>query len=256
MSPVSLVMKESSSWDMLNSLFDSGGMPQSCAVVAELGMHESIAHALAKRVLCLHGAGDDACAACASWTETGEHPDLIVSGVPGESPRIDRCREMIEEISLRPVASSRRFAVFFGCDGMSPGAANCLLKTLEEPPAYAHILLLLETNTLLPTLRSRCWFRVIPELAVSQPRRLPGSDPEWIEWIGIASKGSPESVCADLRDWCSWACETGNMPLAESIDRLRMVFREKRLSLAMSIDAVILVLREEVPCEQIFGALR
>lgn len=68
-------------------------------------------------------------------------------------------------------------------------------------------------------------------------------------------EGKSESVCADLRDWCSWACETGNMPLAEKLDRLRMVFREKPLSLAMSIDAVILVVREEVPFEQIFGAL-
>ena len=256
MSSVPFVMKDSPPWNILNSIFDSGGMPQSCAIVSELAMHESIAHSLAKRVLCLHGMGDDACAGCAGWTENGEHPDLIVSGIPGESPRIDRCREMIEELSLRPVIAARRFAVFYGSEGMSPGAANCLLKTLEEPPAYAHILLLLETNTLLPTLRSRCWFRVIPESDVSKPRRLPASDQEWIEWIGNASKGSPESIGADLRDWCSWACEAGNMPLAEKLDRLRMVFREKRLSLAMSIDAVILVLREEIPCEQIFGALR
>ena len=135
MSPVPFVMKDSSSWDILNSLFDSGGMPQSCAIVAELAMHESVAHSLAKRVLCLHGMGDDACAGCAGWTETGEHPDLIVSGVPGESPRIDRCREMIEELSLRPVIALRRFAAFYGSDGVSPAAANGRVETHEEPPA-------------------------------------------------------------------------------------------------------------------------
>jgi DNA polymerase-3 subunit delta' len=244
------------SWIVLSSIFDSGGIPQSCAVVAESRLHDAIACFLARKVLCSNGTGDDGCPGCNGWTDAATHPDFILSGAPGESPRIDRCRAMIAELSLKPVVSMRRLAVFFGSDGMSQGAANCLLKTLEEPPVYAHILLLLETNTLLPTLRSRCWFYVIPEEALSKSLAIPASDPEWVEWIGKASRGTVEDVASDVRDWCSSACEARNFPLAERLERLRIVFREKRLSLAMSIDAVILAIREEVPCEQIFGSLR
>ena len=70
---------------------------------------------------------------------------------------VDQVRTLIGRMRNRPAVAARRAVVIDSIDDLERGAANALLKTLEEPPEYT-IFFLVSHNPgrLLPTIRSRC----------------------------------------------------------------------------------------------------
>lgn len=85
------------------------------------------------------------------------HPDVLV--IPPDPPqlliKIGQVRVLTREIYRLPAEARRSFFIFT-CAAFMKEAANSLLKVLEEPPAYATIVLLAENpGELLPTIRSR-----------------------------------------------------------------------------------------------------
>lgn len=64
--------------------------------------------------------------------------------------------EMEPWLALRPYRSSRRVVIINEAHHLSLPAANALLKTLEEPPAYAVIILVADDRIMLETIMSRC----------------------------------------------------------------------------------------------------
>ena len=71
--------------------------------------------------------------------------------------KIETVREVQRELALRPYQGRRRVVVLTQADALNDAAENALLKTLEEPPAHALLLLTAEeTEYLLPTTVSRC----------------------------------------------------------------------------------------------------
>ena len=134
---------------------------------------EAIAIHFAKSINCLES-GDNACGTCISCrkTDVGNHPDTQVVSPSGAWIRIDQIRELQKRIVYRPLEGVRKIVILREAERMNLEAANCLLKTLEEPPAES-VLILLTANldALLPTIRSRCQiikFNPLPpnELAV------------------------------------------------------------------------------------------
>ncbi len=70
---------------------------------------------------------------------------------------IDQMRELRKLAFLKPMAGRRRVFIVTEADTMEDDAANALLKILEEPPLFTHIILLAENPALiLPTIKSRC----------------------------------------------------------------------------------------------------
>jgi DNA polymerase III subunit delta' len=67
---------------------------------------------------------------------------------------------MLRDLHFEPMAGPRRVFIIDGAEGLRGGneaAGNSILKTLEEPPAYAHFILTAQSqSTLLPTIASRC----------------------------------------------------------------------------------------------------
>ena len=62
-----------------------------------------------------------------------------------------------DDIVIRPYSSKYKVYIIADADLMTVQAQNALLKTIEEPPSYAVIMLLTENaDVLLPTIRSRC----------------------------------------------------------------------------------------------------
>lgn len=86
------------------------------------------------------------------------HPDLIWLRPRGMSHAVDEIRtEVIRKSSLNPFEGSRRVFVIEAAELMNDESQNAMLKTLEEPPAHAHLLLLSsEPDGVLPTVVSRC----------------------------------------------------------------------------------------------------
>ena len=85
------------------------------------------------------------------------HPDLLV--IPPDPPqlliKIGQVRSVIQRLYRLPAEAPSSLYIFTSA-GFMKEAANSLLKALEEPPEYAHILLLAENpGELLPTIRSR-----------------------------------------------------------------------------------------------------
>jgi DNA polymerase III subunit delta' len=102
--------------------------------------------------------------------ERRSHPDLYVLEPVGDQIRIDDIRTLRRDLHMRPFEAARRVYLLFGADTMNEDAADALLKDLEEPPAYAVIVLIANDLGPLPeTIRSRCQlvpFRRLSERAV------------------------------------------------------------------------------------------
>lgn len=104
---------------------------------------------------------DDACGVCTSCCkiESGNHPDIhLIGPLPDKRDiSVDQLRELQHDLSLRPYEAPRKACIIDPAERMNTSSANSLLKTLEEPPGNALIILLTENaGMLLPTVRSRC----------------------------------------------------------------------------------------------------
>src|SRR6188474_194625 len=104
--------------------------------------------------------------------ESRTHPDLYLLQPLGEMIRIDDIRALRHDLHMRPFEADRRVYVILDADRMNEDAADALLKDLEEPPAYAVIVLVAgELGPLPPTILSRCQlipFRRLSESAVRE----------------------------------------------------------------------------------------
>lgn len=130
-------------------------------LTGEAGMgRKSIANAFAMTLLCEKG-GKEPCMVCHSCKQVlaGSHPDLIyVTHAKPASIGVDDIREQINDtIQIRPYSSYYKIYIVDEAEKMTVQAQNALLKTIEEPPAYA-IIVLITTNqdAFLPTILSRC----------------------------------------------------------------------------------------------------
>ena len=86
------------------------------------------------------------------------HPDfMIIEPEDGKSLKIEQIRYLQEKISEKPIGGSKKIYIITDSDSMTKEAQNCLLKTLEEPPFYAIIVLIVSNeNKMLTTIKSRC----------------------------------------------------------------------------------------------------
>ena len=101
------------------------------------------------------------CGECHSWKQakSGNHPDIIhVKHEKTNTISVDDIRTQVNnDIVIKPYSSPYKIYIIPEADLLSVQAQNALLKTIEEPPAYAVIFLLTENaESLLPTIMSRC----------------------------------------------------------------------------------------------------
>ncbi|HEX8171120.1 MAG TPA: DNA polymerase III subunit [Thermoanaerobaculia bacterium] len=112
---------------------------------------------LAKTLNCTQGSTGDDCMSC-QRIDRRIHPDVHFIEVGGEKKMIsiDQIRDLVENATMRPYEGRTKVFIVDPADGMTPGGANSLLKTLEEPPRDTNFILLTRSpDLLLPTIRSR-----------------------------------------------------------------------------------------------------
>lgn len=120
---------------------------------------EKTARALAQALNCLSPQGVEACGECRSCLkmESGAHPDVILIKPNGAFIRIEQIRSFKRQLIYKPLEGRYRIAIITNADLLNKESANCLLKTLEEPPDTSIIILMAtDINELLPTIVSRC----------------------------------------------------------------------------------------------------
>jgi len=114
----------------------------------------------AKAVNCINfNKNSEACEDCQSCNEISKQcsPDLKIIEPIKSSIKIEQIREMRKEIGLKPFKNVKKIYIINIAEKMTLEASNCLLKTIEEPPYYAIIILLCsQIDSILPTIVSRC----------------------------------------------------------------------------------------------------
>lgn len=119
---------------------------------------KTVARAFAGILLCCNRKGSGACGECVPCRlyKEGSNPDFMGIEAQGASIGVDAIRQMQEDIIKKPLYSPRKVYLISEAENMTVQAQNCLLKTLEEPPGYAVIILTTSGyDALLETLRSR-----------------------------------------------------------------------------------------------------
>ncbi|MCX8024555.1 MAG: DNA polymerase III subunit delta' [Thermanaerothrix sp.] len=100
------------------------------------------------------------CGTCRTCRQIAQmsHPDLLpVQVESGSTLKVDQVRTLQHDLQLTPYESRYRVALLLNMERATISAQNALLKTLEEPPGQAVLLLTADTpESLLPTIVSRC----------------------------------------------------------------------------------------------------
>ena len=99
------------------------------------------------------------CGQCRSCLKIahGNHPDVRVIEAVNGTIKIDQIRAMQREVALSPHEGRWKVYIIRQMERATTEAANCLLKTLEEPPAQVILMLTAsDMDQLLPTIISRC----------------------------------------------------------------------------------------------------
>ncbi len=148
----------------------------------------AIARAFSAEILAA-GAPDPDDARRRALLDPSPHPDLVWLRPRGAQHMVEEVREkVIRAASYRPFEADKRVFVIEAAEQMRDESQNALLKTLEEPPAYVHLILLTaEPAMLLETIASRCQpidFAPLPLQAVE---------------AALADAGSPDDLATAAR---------------------------------------------------------
>jgi DNA polymerase III subunit delta' len=133
---------------------------------------QTLAMILARTLLCQRSEPVlmQPCGSCPSCRQVaaGTHPDLVQASKPDDKtfiplecligpPELRMQEGFCRDLRMRPIQGDRKVAILHDADYLNEEGANCLLKTLEEPPRNALIMLIgTSEQRQLPTIRSRC----------------------------------------------------------------------------------------------------
>lgn len=147
--------------EYLNSTIENKNISHSFIFVGKPGIgKKQFAHQYAEMIMCLQDGKCDGnsvkCDSCIKF-EGNANPDYAEITPDGKTLKIEQIRNLQARIVEKPITSRRKVYVIDDADLMSEESQNCLLKTLEEPPEYAVIILIVSNESrILPTIKSRC----------------------------------------------------------------------------------------------------
>ena len=155
---------------------------------------------------------NDSCGQCGSCRHIAArtHPDFVVIEPDPElaTPqiKIEQIRDIEHQFIYRPLMGERKICVIDEADRLTIGAANALLKTLEEPPGHGLFILVSNRPQALPiTIRSRCQAlrfttpaRTQVEAALILQRNIPPKDARFLAVVTDGRIG--EALTVDFED--------------------------------------------------------
>lgn len=144
---------------ILTKALQMNRLPNSLLFVGPSGVGKrDAALVVAKALNCLNR-NDDACEECASCQAINNRkfPDVMDVIPENDKLKIEQMRILKSTTYLKPMMGKKRVFIITEAEKMTGEAANSLLKILEEPPSFSHILLVTDNLYLIiPTIQSRC----------------------------------------------------------------------------------------------------
>jgi len=149
-------------WSRLLMQMDQGHLPH--AIIVTGPQHAGkfrFAMAFARLLLCHAPVGGHSCGKChgCELSISGNHGDFALLSPEGKSRviKVDQVREVVEFVTKTANFGARKVVIVSPAEAMHRSAANALLKSLEEPSAGTHIILVCHRVQAVPaTIRSRC----------------------------------------------------------------------------------------------------
>jgi len=219
------------------------------------------ATAFARAILCPFRRHADPCEECPSCVRSraGSHPGLIEVARAENRTKIliEQIHDLAARLALRPMEGDATVAIIDEVERTGIEALNALLKTLEEPPPGATLILVTMNREALPeTIRSRCQsvrFRplarsVVEEILAAGGRVEEAVVPELAALAGgspgralrLVEMGYPESARA-VRAALGGAAETGPVGTADALLQALGEGRDRR---ERAREALLLLMEE------------
>lgn len=150
-------------WRHLSDYISQQRIPQALLLTGVPGIGKRhLAEIYAAALLCeapaAQGFACGSCAACKLY-QANTHPDYLTiePEEPGKAIGIDRIRQLIVKLALKPQYEAHRLVIFQPADALNIASANAFLKCLEEPSERTCFILISDQPSKLPaTIRSRC----------------------------------------------------------------------------------------------------
>jgi DNA polymerase-3 subunit delta' len=164
---------------------------------------KTTALSLAQALNCLRQMGD-ACVECPSChkIEQGQHPDVRLVEPDGQYIKIEFIRQLQRELASKPYEGRVKVQIIDEAEKLTLSAANCLLKTLEEPPSNSLLILISAHPYNLPaTVLSRCQRLTFKQLAVEEIEQL------------LKDRGLTPAECRLIAFFCQ-----GSLAQAQALD--------------------------------------
>ena len=141
---------------------------------------------------------DDSCEACSSCRaiSQGNFPDVMKIEPPVNVVKIEQIRLVKQLAYLKPMKGRKRVFIVEEADKMNEESANSILKILEEPPSFSH-LILITTNPylILPTIKSRCQILSFSPISKEEIEKIlveKGYEKEQAQLISLLVRGNLE----------------------------------------------------------------
>jgi DNA polymerase III delta' subunit len=171
-------------------------LPNSILLTGPAGIGKKrTALVVAKAMNCLKKTSD-ACEECTHCKaiNNGNFPDVMVISPVKDVLKIDQMRLLKETAYLKPMSGKKRVFIVIEAEKMNDEASNSLLKILEEPPPFSHIILVTPNPyRIIPTLKSRCQmfqFSPIPKEEIQKALVAKGFQPERAHILSLQVDGN------------------------------------------------------------------
>jgi DNA polymerase-3 subunit delta' len=204
------VLGHDACWRQLTAALDHDRLAHALLFAGPEGIGKClVARTLAAYAFCC-GESPRPCGACPSCRQVAaaSHPDYTFVQVPAgkRDIGIDLIRELKRTVHRQAVAGGRHVAIVDDAERMSVAAQNALLKTLEEPPGPALLILVTASpGALLSTVRSRCQlvrFQPLEPAAVATVlARVADLDADTARLLAAAADGSPGRALRHHETW-------------------------------------------------------
>lgn len=266
MTDFSTILAQARARDRLESMIARGRLAHALLFSGPEGVGKlQSAMTLAQIVMCLErdpreARACDRCPSCLK-VKQGLHADIHLLANTDRSLKIEAVRNAMRDLQLRPMEGRAKVLIVDRAEKLTIQSQNALLKTLEEPPGDAYIILVsARAGTILPTVLSRCqriFFVPVPKEEIARIlREEKNLEPTQAALLAGMSQGSPDRArTIDVAEVLALRDRAAGLDLRLFPGRKRAVHEaltaaqelaEDRGDLAAVLDALLAWLHDQV----------